>query len=110
MNQKYAWKDFLKDHPEYKEKKIKRTSKEAIKAFEAASKQHLKEYLKDRLTKIDKEKGRAEKKKSELSATLKSVKAAVKERNLRLRIGAMDAYLTRLEKMRDRTKTLQKNV
>lgn len=90
MNQKYTWADFLKEHPEYKEKKIKRTSKEAIKAFDAAYKQHLKDYLKDRIVKIDKEKDRAEKRKKEFST--------------------MEAYLTRLEKMRDRTKMLQKNL
>lgn len=81
LNRKYTWADFLKEHPEYKEKKIKRTSKEGGKAFDAAFKQRMKDYLKDRLTKIDKEKERA-----------------------------TDAYLTKLEKIRNRTKMLQKNI
>lgn len=108
LNQKYTWKDFLKEHPEYKEKKIKRTSKEAVKAFESAYKQHVKEYLKDRIVKIDKEKDRAEKRKKELVTTLKGVKINSKSVALKTKIGAMNAYLARLEKMKDRTKTLQK--
>ncbi len=87
LNQKYTWNDFLKSHPEYKEKKIKRTSKEGAKAFESAAKQHLKEYLKERLAKIDKEKERAEKD--------------------RKRLGS---YIARLERIRSRTKTLQKGL
>lgn len=110
MNQKYTWNDFLKDNPEYRQKKIKRTSKEAVKAFESAYKQHLKEFLKARLEKIEREKGRAEKKKKDLFTSLKTARNANKERGIKIRIGAMDAYLARLERMRDRTRTLQKSM
>ena len=36
VNQKYTWHDFLKEHPEHKEKSTKRTSPEGKKAFESA--------------------------------------------------------------------------
>lgn len=84
LNQKYTWAQFLKDNPEYKEKKIKRTSKEGIKAFEAAYKQHIKEYLKDRMAKIDKQK-----------ELLKKGKGA---------------SIARLDRARERTKSLQKSI
>ncbi len=83
LNQKYTWARFLKDHPEHKEKKTKRTSKEGQKAFDAAFKQHAKEYLKERLAKIEKEQ-----------------KAA----------GSNGTLLARLTRDHDRTKTLQKNI
>ena len=83
LNRKYTWADFLKEHPEYKTKKIKRTSKEGQKAFDAAYKQHIKEYLKDRLVRIEKEQKRASK---------------------------SQAYLNRREKLRERTKTLPKSL
>lgn len=82
LNKKYTWARFLKDHPEHKEKKTKRTSKEGQKAFDAAFKQHAKEYLKERLAKIEKEQ----------------------------KSGAAGSYLARLERNYDRTKTLQKNI
>lgn len=83
LSKKYTWADFLKANPEYKTKKTKRTSKEGAKAFETAYKVHAKEYLKARLAKIDKEAARCPKDK---------------------------AYLSRLERAKERTKTLQKNV
>lgn len=81
LNKKYTWARFLKEHPEHKEKKTKRTSKEGQKAFDAAFKQHAKEYLKERLAKIEKEQKTA-----------------------------AGTYLARLERDYDRTKTLQKNI
>ena len=33
MNQKYTWHDFLREHPEHREKKTKRTSSEGKKAY-----------------------------------------------------------------------------
>lgn len=84
LNQKYTWGDFLKAHPEYKQKKIKRTSKEGQKAFDAAYKQHVKEYLKDRLAKVDE--------------------------CLKKRKGANDGVTAKLERSRDRAKMLQKNI
>lgn len=110
LNKKYTWKDFLKEHPEHKEKKTKRTSKDGQKAFEAAYKQHIKEYLKGRLAKIDNEQKRATKKRQELSKHLKALKEPKKAPSLELKIGHVDAYVRRLEKMHDRTKMLQKNV
>ncbi|PIR16333.1 MAG: hypothetical protein COV46_08790 [Deltaproteobacteria bacterium CG11_big_fil_rev_8_21_14_0_20_49_13] len=83
LSKKYTWADFLKANPEHKAKKTKRTSKEGAKAFEAAYKQHVKEYLKARMAKIDKESARCPKNK---------------------------AYLVRLETSKERAKMLQKNV
>ncbi len=110
MNKKYTWADFLKSHPEHKEKKIKRTSKEGEKAFEAAFKQHLKEYLKNRLGKIDKECELVEKRQKALSKSLKEAKKIEKKNHIQQKIGAAGSYLRRLEKMRDRTKTSQKSL
>ncbi|MFH1654973.1 MAG: hypothetical protein ABIE74_13110 [Pseudomonadota bacterium] len=60
LNQKYTWKDFLKDNPEHKKEDLKRTSKEGKKAFEAAFKVKVKEYLQDYQKKIEKQKGKIE--------------------------------------------------
>jgi len=101
LNKKYTWADFLKEHPEHKEKKIKRTSKEGQKAFEAAFKQHSKNFLKDRLSKIENEKKRASEKRKSLNKNLK---------NFGAKIGSADAYLNKLEKDTERVKDAQKHI
>lgn len=110
LNQKYTWKDFLRDHPEHKEKKTKRTSKEGQKAFEAAYKNHAKEFLKSRLAGIDAEKAMAEKSRKELAKELKETKADSKACCLRNKICSTTAQLGRLEKLETRTKAAQKNL
>jgi hypothetical protein len=110
LNKKYTWGDFLKEHPEYKEKKIKRTSKEGQKAFEAAFKQQAKDYLKNRLEKIDKEQENVEKVRKELSKVIKAAKEAYQKRSLQPRIGAVESKIAHLDKERERAKSLQKSL
>ncbi len=110
LNKKYTWARFLKDHPEHKEKKTKRTSKEGQKAFDAAFKQHAKEYLKDRLAKIEKEQKTVEANRSEFTKSLKEAKQELKKIALRKRISAAGPHLARLERNHDRTKAQQKNI
>lgn len=110
LNKKYTWADFLKEHPEYKEKKIKRTSKEGQKAFDAAFKQKSKDYLKDRLASIDKEQERVEKRRKELSKVIKEAKAANQKRSFQSRIGVVESNIAHFEKERERAKSLQKSL
>lgn len=60
LNQKYTWKDFLREHPEHKEKKTKRTSSEGKKAFEAAFKAYIKKYLAAQVERFGKQIAKAE--------------------------------------------------
>lgn len=110
LNQKYTWRNFLKDNPEYKEKKIKRTSKEGTKAFESAFKQHAKEYLKERLGKIDKEQERIQKDRDTLNKKLKGTKTCDRAKKIQVKLGAKKAYLAKLERIHEKTKSLQKSL
>lgn len=97
----YTWAQFLKEHPEAKKKKIKRTSPEGEKAFKAAFEKFAKSYLKERQEKIKKEKERVIKNKKELVDKLKAVdgnKWHLKAKKLNLEIGRYDSYLAKLEK------------
>ena len=53
LNQKYTWHDFLREHPEHKEKGTRRTSPEGKKAFESAFKAKAKEYLDEFQKRLD---------------------------------------------------------
>lgn len=112
LNQKYTWAQFLKEHPEYKGKKLKRISNEGKKAFETAFKKATKEYLMTRLEKIEGFKKRATARHSELT---KKQQAFTKAKNwprahrIQLEIGRQDALLDRLSKQSERTKSLQKH-
>ena len=112
LNQKYTWNDFLKENPSVKEKKMKRTSAEATKAFEAAFKKHVKEYLKGRLEEIDALKVKVQKKRDTLTGNLKEV-AKKKNRPMVTRIqneiGRQDAWLSKLTQHANHAKTIQKN-
>jgi len=110
LGKKYTWADFLRSHPEHKQKKIKRTSKEGQKAFETAYKQHIKDFLKERLVRIEKEQEQAAEKRKELSKSLKATKNADTAKRLKERLSAAEAYIARLDRIQGRTKTLQKNV
>ncbi len=62
LNHKFTWGDFLKQNPELKKKKIKRTSPEGEKAFQAAFKDFSKVFLKEREDRLKKVKTVATKK------------------------------------------------
>lgn len=110
LNQKYTWKDFLKENPELKEKQVKRTSAEGKKAFEAAYKARIKETLKDRQVWVEKESARVTKKKDALTASIKATKKPVNKRKVQAKIGTADKYLHRLVKMTEKTKQVQKSI
>jgi len=112
LNQKYTWQDFLKEHPEHREKKTKRTSAEGKKAFEAAYKVFVKKYLSEREEKTAKIVSKtAEKKKALIAKSTEYRKAGntIKTATAVRKIGAMDAAIARNEKLIERSKTLQKN-
>ncbi|OGQ04384.1 MAG: hypothetical protein A2W61_07365 [Deltaproteobacteria bacterium RIFCSPLOWO2_01_44_7] len=110
---KFTWGQFLKKNPEFKKKKLKRTSSEGEKAFKAAFKEFAKSFLKEREAKLKKEKERTTKAKSELVTKLKAVdgkKWHLKARTLNQKIGRLDSYLSRLETIQKKTTQLAKSV
>lgn len=109
LNQKYTWNDFLKENPELKEKKVKRTSSEGKKAFEAAYKSKIKDVLKDRLAWVSTETKRVTEAKEALVKEIKEQKDASKKRVIQTKIGTKDKYLNRLVKTTEKTKQVQKN-
>lgn len=112
LTQKYTWRVFLKEHPEHKEKKTKRTSSEGKKAFEAAYKVFIKKYLAERSERLGKEIERATKKRSELIIKLKAVRKTKKHPKGRLaqaKVGRADHAIAALSKQRERMKEKQKS-
>lgn len=110
---KYTWQDFLKAHPDLKQKKVKRNSPEGDKAYKAAFKVFAKNYLKERTANIEKEKERAAKSKTALVERLKAVdgkKWHLKAKDLNEKIGRFDSYLARLGRWQESTKELAKKV
>ncbi len=110
LNKKYTWADFLKDNPEFKKNKTKRTSKEGQKAFEAAFKKHAKEVLKSRLEKLDKDEERTSKKRKALVEEGKKVKCVHEKNRINSSIARASSFLSRIERMREKTKTVQKAI
>lgn len=109
----YTWARFLKENPEAKKKKLKRTSSEGEKAYKAAFKDFAKNYLKERQALLKKEQDRAEKQKADLVKKLKAVdgkKWHLKAKKLNQKIGRFDSYLSRLEKAQKHTTTLSKEI
>ena len=109
LNQKYTWKDFLKENPQLKEKDVKRTSAEGKKAFEAAFKAKMKDVLKDRLVWIETEQKRATEKRDGTVVKMKATKKKTKRKVVQKEVGRLDKYLYRLEKKVEQTKLLQKS-
>ena len=109
LNQKYTWNDFLKENPELKAKEVKRSSPEGKKAFEAAYKAKIKDVLKDRLTKIEKETARAGEKKIGLMTVLKERKKGRLRKVVQAKVGKTEKYIHRLGKMSEKTKLKQKS-
>lgn len=112
LNKKYTWLDFLKEHPEHKEKQTKRTSAEGKKAFEAAYKTFIKKYLVERTSKIEKEIERSKKRREDLTAKLKAAHKSNKKLRIKFaqkKVGRTDRAIAGLGKIIEKTKTLQKN-
>lgn len=99
LNQKYTWHDFLKENPDFREKKTKRTSPEGKKAFDSAYRDQIKKYLVERSEKIEKlvEKARAQR--VELVVKTKELRKAKRIRRVKevdRKIGRIDAAVARL--------------
>lgn len=110
LNQQYTWKDFLAQHPDLKAKKIKRTSEEGQKAFEAAFKKHVKEFLKTRLGAQEKALKNLVIKRDKLVKQLSAAKAKpTRARILQTKVGTEDHAIYRTQKTIDLTKAQQKN-
>ena len=112
LNQKYTWAQFLREHSEHKKTKLKRTSKEGIKAFEAAFKKHCSDYLNARTETIAKQKQRAENEHSEITKKVQALTKAKKWPQVKIyqaKVGKKTAWLARLTKQAERVKTLQKH-
>ena len=112
LNQKYTWADFLKEHPEHKEKGTKRTSSEGKKAFESAYKTHIKKYLVDRTEKTDKLITKATERRKNLVTKTKEHRKAEhfkKMKHVDKRISKIDAAVARHNKFKDQNKKLQKS-
>ncbi|MDO8494776.1 MAG: hypothetical protein Q7S68_05515 [Deltaproteobacteria bacterium] len=101
LSQKYTWADFLKANPDAKKSSLKRTSKEGIKAFEAAYQIFIKGYTAKKQEELKKEKTRVTKEKTELVTELKKLdgkKWAIHSKRLNQKVGRLDAYLAKVEK------------
>ncbi len=109
LNQKFTWADFLKANPDFKTKKIKRTSDEGKKAFEAAYKKHIKEYLKGRMDAQEKTLKSITTQRDALVAQQKATQKPAKVRILQTRIGNRDHAIYRTRKAIERSKSQQKN-
>lgn len=113
LKQQYTWLDFLKEYPENKEKKTKRTSSEGKKAFEAAFKAHAKKFLETQVTSFEKVVGRVAGKREALVKRLKDSRKAGRRANMKIaitKIGKADHAIAALKKQIEDTKAKQKKI
>lgn len=113
LKQKFTWGDFLKQNPEFKEKKMKRTSPDGEKAYQAAFKKFAKEHLKNREGWVKKEEERVTKAKGTLVKQLKAIdgkKWHLQSKKLNKEIGRFDAYLSKISKWHEASKQLTKKI
>lgn len=113
MNQKYTWRDFLKENPEHREKKTKRTSNEGKKAFEAAYKAHLKKYLADQSERYDKQAAKASERSKALSAKVSGLRKAKKFAKAKLaqkKAGRADRAIAQITKQKQRAQAARKSL
>ncbi|MBN1283567.1 MAG: hypothetical protein JXA24_07345 [Proteobacteria bacterium] len=113
LNSKYTWHYFLKEHPEHREKGLKRTSSEGRKAFESAFKAHAKQHL-DRIEKrYDREIERSKKARAEVMGKVKAfakAKKFVKARTAQLKAGRADAAIAQIERQKKRAQAARKSL
>ena len=113
LNQKYTWKDFLNENPEHKKNKLKRTSAEGKKAFEAAYKKFVKDYLGERQKQLEKMQARAETRRKEITQkviSFQKAKDSYKAKFYQLKAGRQDASIAKIKKQMEETKQLQKKI
>lgn len=112
LNQKYTWHDFLKEHPEHKDKGTRRTSSEGKKAFDSAYKAFMKTYLSDRVGKVEKLVEKAQVKRGALQSKAKDLRKsgkAIKAKLVDKKIARTDSSIARQNRITDKTKSLQKS-
>ncbi len=112
LNQQYTWKDFLREHPEHKQKKTKRTSPEGKKAFEAAFKAYIKKYLAGQVERFGKQIAKAEQTGKKQAAAVRELRKAKKWPKAKLaqeKTGRTDAAISRLKKQKERATAAQKS-
>jgi hypothetical protein len=113
LKQKYTWHDFLKEHPEHRQKGTKRTSPEGKKAFEAAYKARAKEYLEGLQKRYDREIKKAETRRAEFTARVKELCKAKKFPKARIaqeKVGRRDAAIAQLGRQKERAAAARKAV
>lgn len=106
LNEKYTWGDFLREHPQKKD--LKRTSAEGKKTFETAYKAFVKEFLKTRLTRLQKQQKKATECRDELVGRLKGIKKASLAKRFQSRVGQKDHALAVIGQQIENTKAIQK--
>ncbi|MFA4874425.1 MAG: hypothetical protein WC956_04400 [bacterium] len=112
LNQQYTWHDFLREHPEHKQKKTKRMSPEGKKAFDAAYKAYIKKYLVGQVERFGKQIAKTEEQGKKLSATVRELRKAKKWPKAKLaqeKAGRRDAAIVRLKKQKERATAAQKS-
>ena len=113
LNQKYTWKDFLVDHPDFAKNGTKRTSSDGKKAFESAYKAFLKKYFADRTDSLTKEIAKASKRRDEFITKLKAVSKSGKKiriRNAQKKVGRTDKSIVGFKKQQAKIKVKQKGL
>lgn len=110
INQKYTWADFLREHPETRAKKLKRTSKEGKKAFEDAFKTRAKSYLKDLSSRLEREMARATERRTSIIASLKATKDGATAKVIQARVGRKDHAINAICHQVEGAKTLAKSL
>lgn len=113
LAQKYTWQDFLKEFPEHRKNKLKRTSAEGKKAYEAAYKNFIKKYLSQRGERLEKMVAKATTRRNELATRVQALRKAKKYPKatlVQVKAGRADAAIASLKKQQTRNVAQQKNI
>ena len=112
IKQQYTWQAFLKEFPEHKTKKTKRTSAEGKKAFEAAYKTYIKKYLAESAKRLERELAKVTARRDQLAKQVQALRKAkkfAKGKLVQTRAGRADAAIASLNRQKARTAAKQKN-
>ena len=113
LNQKYTWHDFLKEHPEHKEKGLKRTTSEGKKAFESAFKAKAKEFIEGQQKRFDRDTEKVTARRAERTERVKGLQKAKKFAKAKIaqrKVGKADAALAQLNRQKDAAKAKRKSL
>ncbi len=113
LNQKYTWHDFLRENPEHREKKTKRTSNEGKKAFEAAFKANAKKYLEEQQARYDRQLGKASERSKVLTEKVSALRKAKKFARAKIaqrKAGRADAAIAQIAGQKGRSQAKRKSL